>query len=224
MSDADKKEHERRIRILQGLFAKTRENGATEEEALSAAQHASELMAKWQIEDLDLSEVTERRTNVRRHLNLKYGNKWRWEIANSIAWNTGVYALHRNTAKGEVFFYGREHMVEAAALLAEFVIEQVERLAKESGLDLTGKRRYARGCATRVRQRIYMAYNLATDPRLPVVTKQQVEVAKEDYSAETAFTPKTKRSRSVDENSLEYAKGFLDGDRVKLRSKEEQLR
>lgn len=215
----DYETRQKRIKTLQGLFSKTKENGCSEEEAASAADMAASLMSKWAIDDSDLGIFQEKVTFVRRELNVKYANKWRYDTANTIAHNTGVVAIHFPSDKDKderIIFYGREQLAEAAALVAEFIISTVEQLSaeygKESGTGMTGKRRFARGCSMRLRDKIRNAYNVAADPRFPVIMGTMREEALLD------FGPTRKKKSSNKENMTpEFLAGWNRGESVPIR-------
>ena len=220
MSTEQDEVREKRLRILNGLLSKTKENGATEEEMMSAMDMAARKMQEWGIEDHELGLTTDRKSYVKRLLNLKYGNKWRWELANTLAWNVGVLALHQNVGKGIIHYYGREQPVEAGAMIAEYIIGQVEDLSKKMyPKDLTERRRFARGCATRVQQRINRSYNLTSDPRLPAIMKEAREDAKQAYNPNL----KNRRSQNREESSFAYLDGFLKGDTISLKKETGQI-
>lgn len=225
MEEISDEERERRLKILQSLLNKTAENGCTEEEMMVAAEKFVELSAKWAIEEHELGEnLLHRKTFVRRWLDIKYGNKWRWELANTVAWNAGVLALHYKGGNERVMFYGREHVTEAAAGLAEYLISTIEKLssefARETGLGTTGKRRFARGCAAMVRSRVYQSSNLSTDPRLPAIYKQQRDEAIENFDEKMG---KKKQGRDADERSVEFMMGAMKGETIALRQKTKEI-
>ena len=226
MSEVSEAELKRRKHILDSLAAKNKANGATEDEMFSATTKMSELMQLWAMEDYDPEQKEAKYTVVRRMLKVKYANKWRWDVANSIAWNVGILALHfkANAFRKEFIQYnGREVTVEAAATLAEWVIAQIEELsskyAREVGGGTTEKRRFARGCALRVRVRIKEATDLTADVRLPMV----LEAQRDEIAKLVNYNGKQKRKRSVDEKSIDFYLGWTKGDIIQIRKREAQI-
>ncbi len=220
--DYSEEKREEMAEKVKHLLNRTKENGATEEEMLSAIDLATKIMEKYALEMSDVSETAYAAKFVEHVLDIKYANKWRWELVNTVAFNTGVLALHFKNSDSAIY-YGRQITVEAAAALAEYLVKNIERLssefAKETGTGLTGKRRFARGCSMRVRSRIHESSNLTSDPRLPVLYKTAIEEATEAYPKPIG----KKRRVDKEDNTVEFYMGWIKGEKIKLRKEQEQL-
>lgn len=121
----DKRKHIERIRALKN---KTVANGCTEEEALSAARLADELMSKY---DLSLSDVEMRESEFAEHIHGVYDDIGQrlWKIASAVGDLTGCESwVDRFDVTSKITFFGRDSDIEIAA----YVLAIAERAVRDS--------------------------------------------------------------------------------------------
>lgn len=217
---SDDQEKQRRLRILQALFAKTEDNGCTEEEAANAQAQAMELMGKWAIEDWELDQTSDKpKLMLQKHLNIKYANGWRVSLAAKIATNTGVFCTYQGNV---ITFWGPEHTVEMAAIIAEHMVKIVEDMSKAyartTRTSTKGRRDYAEGCGLRVGTRIRSEMNMTFDKRLPAIVAKSNEESK-DWMLESTGVKKLGKGRVGNKrtaHTASFSVGYKDGDKVDL--------
>ena len=211
----------KRIRILQALFAKTEDNGCTEEEANNAQEQAMRLMGEWAIEDWDLDQKSDKpKLMLRKKLNVKYANGWRVRLCGRIATNTGVFCTY--FGKDLIEFWGPEHTVELAATIAEHMVKIVEDMSKAyaraTGTGTKGRRDYAEGCGLRVGARIGAEMNMTFDKRLPAIVAKNSEES-ERWMLESTGQKKLGKGRvgtKRSERTESFHVGYEDGNKVDI--------
>lgn len=213
---------QRRLRILQALFAKTEDNGCTEAEAATAQEEALRLMGAWAIEDWELDQSSDKpKLMLQKKLNVKYANGWRVSLCSRVALNTGVFCTYTGRSD-TIEFWGPEHTVILAATIAEHMVHIVEMMSKEharkTGTGTKGRRDYAEGCGMRVGTRISFEMNMTFDKRLPAIVEKNVENSK-NWMMESTGLKKIGKGRvglKRSERSASFGVGYRDGDKVDL--------
>lgn len=117
---------EKAFELITKLLATASDKGASENEAITAALKAQELMAKYQI---DIAEVQteDKEEIVRVGYSTGTGNKWKLTLALIVAKNfcCKVYTENREF----VIFYGYKHNAEIACEVFKFLFNAGNRFA-----------------------------------------------------------------------------------------------
>lgn len=171
-------------RKVSAMLRKAADESVGEAEALAFTTGAMALMAKYDLEELDLefsNETVAKASYGTVRLDISYANGWRVHLANAIAHNTGLFCTYHGRSK-TIEFSGKKYALEPSKELAEYLIRVVERLstdyARATVSGTRGRRQFADGCAQRLRARIHESYNLTHDPRLPVLHKEAIAEGK----------------------------------------------
>ncbi|MBL8575105.1 MAG: DUF2786 domain-containing protein [Hyphomicrobiaceae bacterium] len=111
-------------RKIAALRAKTREAGCTEEEAMSAAAMAAQLMSRYGISDADL--VMSRASSPK----VPKRDGWRVKLCATIGYCTATATLF-DFDTAEVVFFGREPGPEIAAYLRDVTFRAIDSASRE---------------------------------------------------------------------------------------------
>ena len=172
--DQDLADRELIIERIRKIFAKTVENGATEEEAILSAQKGQEMLAK---HNLDRSHIDEAKEEYGHLLADDYYNEpWvlsimqasaRFYFCKYLRDRKDVPSKRASEKPRKVSvhtFIGRRGNVEAAKALADFLESTVRRLAKEAEAEQRRKHPtrdprahgndFKRGCGFRIAERL----------------------------------------------------------------------
>jgi hypothetical protein len=207
---------------IRALLAKTVENGCTEDEAVSAAAKAAEMLARY---NLTVDEVHLRETPFAKHAEQhddEVGSRL-WKVADGIAYMTGCrYWSSAPGFRTEVTFFGFAHEVEIARYLldicARAMRQEDRRLNRIHGLLVPRKRRmiilpFLDGMADRLRERIRALKPAApTGKGLVVLRGALIDAALADEGIET----RDGRGRASRDLEGSYVDGRLAADRVAL--------
>lgn len=133
MKDKDISSEEKRgkaIRKVKALMELTRENGASESEALSAALAAQRLIAEYGIDEEDLIEARERVVTRR---TAPYRSVWTAALAGAVAdsFRCRHYLYVGSAGAKQYAFVGRESDVAAALTVYDYLERTCRRLAKK---------------------------------------------------------------------------------------------
>lgn len=208
---------------IRALLAKTVENGCTEDEAISAAAKAAEMLARYQ---LTLDEVEMRETPFERHSERHddaVGERL-WKVAAAISDLTG--ATYWQSSAGvwpiEIHFFGFNHEVEVARYLLEICARAMRqsqgRVERENALLRPAPRRrivlpFLDGMADRLRARILaLVPPKPTGTGLVVLRDQLVKAA----MVEAGIHLQDRRMRESHDHEAAYADGLRAADSVTL--------
>lgn len=189
------------IEKIQKLLALAR-NNPSQQEAINAAKKAHELMAKYNLTQVDVKLEKE---DLKEALCcVGTGKSWKYDLANVVATNfcTKAYFIGSHT----IVFYGRSHDIQMAQDVYIFLFRTCEKLAQREYRKRKGEKRiyywYTRGFINGVEN------GLSEQCRaLMVITPQEVE---DGYAAMSKnFKMKTLSSSEV--NYLEAIKKTLKG-------------
>ena len=119
---------EKAINIVRKLLATANDNGASENEAMTAALRAQEIMAKY---DINISNIEEQIDEeiVSSSVVIGNGNKWKFMLANIVSTNfcCKVYTVNSST----IVFHGYKRHADVAKSVFEFLFETGVKLAKK---------------------------------------------------------------------------------------------
>ena len=122
---------EKAINIVRKLLATANDNGASENEAMTAALRAQEIMAKY---DINISNIEEQIDEeiVSSSVVIGNGNKWKFMLANIVSTNfcCKVYTVNSST----IVFHGYKRHADVAKSVFEFLFETGVKLAKKNML------------------------------------------------------------------------------------------
>jgi hypothetical protein len=216
-------EREKIAARIRALLAKTVENGCTEDEAVSAAAKAAELLARY---NLTVDEVEMRASpfarESSRHEDIVGERLWKpasaiSELSGAVYWisKTGVSPV-------DIDFFGFQHEVQIAhyllAICARAMRQQAARLERQFALlTATARRRrvvpFLDGMADRLRERIKALVPPApTGTGLIVLRKELIDA--EMKRLDLKMVPRsTRASRNQDED---YRHGRQAADRIAL--------
>lgn len=216
-------EREKIAARIRALLAKTTENGCTEDEAISAAAKAAEMLARY---NLTVDEVEMRASPFQKHQEQHtdtVGERL-WKVADAVAYLTeatywvsraGVYPI-------EISFFGFEHEVAVARYLLEICArsmrQEAGRLERQYGLLVPAARRrkvtpFLDGMADRLRTRI-RALKPATPPGTGLVVLRGALMRQAMLDA--GIQTDQMRARGSREHEPGYLDGVRAGDRVAL--------
>lgn len=172
------------IRKIRALLAKA-ESTFSEAEALACAAKAKQLMAKHEVSEEDVSD--ERIGSVHNHKRIS--DTWRqWLAVSTARWfNCAVIReeFERTNRSGDkvseigLVYIGRKSDALVAQLMTDHFVATVSRLAneyckKDKARGQNEWRKYAKGCALRLAQRIYELSKKQTDNRQLELVEQHL--------------------------------------------------
>lgn len=209
------------LKRIQALLAMSRGN-ANENEAAVAAAKAQELLAKYNLELADVEKRDVRGKVIEDgDLMTSSSNPWRRDLAYACArlyfcdyWWTHkkFYSASRKTGyiRGDQHnFIGLPHNVVVAKEMFVYLVDTVERLAKESrragqkrGDPIDGtwnmyEHAFRHGCAMRLVGRIWQKYKEQTEPPAGLLVKSNLPVLYKGLEAEVQEFVKANRSDLV---------------------------
>lgn len=208
---------------IRALLAKTVENGCTEEEALSAARKAAELLVQY---NLTVDEVQMRKSKFKRHtehFDDAVGERL-WKIADAVAHLTGsrYWVSPTGVTPVEINFFGFDHEVDVSRYLLEVCANamrshEVKLKAQHRLLRPSAQRRYILpfldGIADRLNKRIKEMKPPAPEGKgLIVLHKELVDAALKGEGLQFK-SRSTRDSRYWDAT---YRNGVAAGDSVSL--------
>lgn len=208
---------------IRALLAKTVENGCTEDEAISAAAKAAEMLSRYQ---LTLDEVEMRETPFERHSE-RYEDavgERLWKVAAAISDLTG--AAYWQSSAGvwpiEIHFFGFNHEVDVARYLLEICARAMRqaqaRVERENALLRPAPRRrivlpFLDGMADRLRVRILaLVPPKLTGTGLVALRDELVKAA----MADAGIHLQERRMRASHDHEAAYADGLRAADDVAL--------
>lgn len=221
------------MRRIEALLSKTVANGCTEEEAASAMAMAQQRLENLALSQAEIDELAgtdgfakKQRMHMRALIIKHPDAPWRRSVADAVASNVGVFSILKTgiervtaTGKGQLVFFGQEHMVEGGALVAEYLVNTIDALsaqyASTSGSGQSGRRHFAKGAALRMYHRIKNSFNLSGDPALPLIVSKSKELAETAYK-EQGGTVRSGRGFSIPRNQ-HAAEGYRAAESVDLR-------
>jgi hypothetical protein len=210
---------------IRALLAKTVENGCTEDEAITAAEKAAEMLARY---NLTVDEVEMRASPFSRHTEQHddpVGERL-WKVADGISHLTGAryWSSRPGVWPVEITFFGFDHEVQVAGYLLEICARAMRQSAagveRQYGLLVPARRRrhvlpFLDGMADRLRQRIRALKPAGpTGTGLIVLHDTLVEQAMKDAGLETEDRS-GRQSRFMEEG---YLAGRRAADAVALHS------
>lgn len=210
---------------IRGLRAKTVENGCTEDEAISAASKAAEMLAKY---NFTLDEVELRASPFQRHTETHVDpvGERLWKPAMAIAELTGAtfWTSPRGVHPVQIHFFGFAHEVEVATYMLELCAgamrREQARLMQGAGLLRPAAQRarmlpFLDGMGDRLRDRIRaLKPPPAASSGTGLVVLHGALVKEAMALAGIKTQPgKARSSRDLD---AAYAEGLRAGDRVSL--------
>lgn len=118
---------EKAIEKVKLLLAVANDKGATEHEALAAALKAQELMAKYDIDLVDVEDESASDEIVSSEIHVGNGNKWKYQIALIVAANfcCRIYSYGAST----IVFHGYRKHAEVAKEVFTFLYNTGNKLA-----------------------------------------------------------------------------------------------
>lgn len=116
---------EKAISIISKLLKTAEDKGATENEAMTAALRAQELMAKYDLSITDIEEEKDTIDGV--SIETGTGHKWKYSLAITIANNFCCRVYRLNTTK--LVFYGFKKNADVAGEVFKFLYNVGNRLA-----------------------------------------------------------------------------------------------
>ncbi|MDQ0317751.1 DUF2786 domain-containing protein [Amorphus orientalis] len=208
---------------IRALLAKTTENGCTEDEAVSAAAKAAEMLSRY---NLTLDEVQVRESSFRRHreiYNDPVGERL-WKVASAIADLTGCryWKSPRGSSRETIDFFGFDHEVDVARYLLEIcrnaMLRSQAQVNRRYGLLREGARRrkvnpFLDGMADRLAQRIRALKTAEPTGKGLVVLKGQLI---DEALADAGIGIKQARARPSRKAEDTYVDGVRAGDEVAL--------
>jgi len=173
--DAKTHERERIARIVQALLAKANDAGATEDEALSAARKAQELLEKHQLtmSDAELmsegfsEEILQGNNQLKRQL-------IRFIAASVSKWAGTTSIIIKNGNINKIKLFGLKSDVALASWLTMSLADFVMKGAKEHSSNIRRQRTYAYAAYNKIADRLntmHEANTAPTDGRSLVVVK-----------------------------------------------------
>ena len=105
-------------------------NNPNENEAISSALKAQEIMAKFDIEEYELDDVVECEKIVDKETYVGAGKKWKGRLASIIARNFRC-KIYYSAKKTSIFFHGHESDTEIASQVFTYLFENGNRLAND---------------------------------------------------------------------------------------------
>lgn len=191
-------------------------NNPSENEAISAALKAQELMAKYEIQEEELCEKQEKELWHAENINEKQGGntKWKAVLASIIAKNfcCKVYANNRGSVKTRVF-YGYKEDAEIALQVYNFLVEVANKLSSKlyreykskHGTGAGIKNTYLLGFCEGVKEALSKQ-----STALMIVTSPEVEKGFEQFSEKEGMTNKKIQIKKRNDKKI-YDTGKRDG-------------
>jgi hypothetical protein len=190
------------LKRIKALLAMSRGN-ANENEAATAARKAQELLTEYNLSANDVeSRDAQGKVIEDGDLMTSSSNPWRRSLGLAVArlyfcdyyWRH-VYAKNDKRKRGYVRgdqhnFIGLTHNVVVAKEMFVYLVDTIERLAKESRKRRKERSAYENafrfGCAKRIGDRIWERYHMMTEPPAGLLTKSNVPALYKGLQAEVS--------------------------------------
>lgn len=202
---------EKAIELISKLLKTASDKGATENEAMTAALRAQELMAKYDVNIVDVEEDTTKDEITTSEFNTGTGNKWKYSLAMVIADNFCCKVYVKNTSI--IVFYGYKKNSDVACEVFKFLYNVGNRLADRHYFE-----RYNNGLNTKgVKNSFLVGYVMGIKSvlekqcrALMIVTPEEV---KEEYKKHVQNMNMKKKNASTryNSNSKSYDDGYKRG-------------
>lgn len=204
---------EKAIEIVRKLLAKANDKGATESEAMQAALKAQEIMAKY---DIDIIDVEGEKTTeeigeevVDTTLKGHFSTKWKTQLAATIANNfrCKVYTCGPNT----VIFYGRKSDAKIAGDVFKFLFHTGTKLGMKYSRQCKKEGKDTRGAATTYLLGFCKGIDEVLGKQckaLMIVTSPEVE---EGWKEKSMYMRTKRTNFNMSHDVSHYEQGRVDG-------------
>jgi hypothetical protein len=228
------------LKRIRALLAMSRDTGSENEAAIAAAK-VQELLLQYNLSIDDVEKRDSTGKVIEEDLMTSSSNPWRRDLALAVArlyfcdywWQHVRFpAPHRKRpyVRGDRHnFVGLPHNVVVAKEMFVYLVDTVERLAKEARrnvvknkIEIDGKpneyeHAFRHGCAMRIKNRIWAKYHDQTTPPAGLLVKSNVPALYTKMSAEvTDYMQKTHGALRVMKNKGKHSSlaGVEDGDKA----------
>lgn len=204
---------EKAIEIVKKLLAVANDKGATEGEAMTAALKAQEIMAKY---DIDIIDVEGEKTTeeigeeiVDTTLKGHFSTKWKSQLAGTIANNfrCKVYTCGPNT----VIFYGRKSDAKIAGDVFKFLFHTGTKLGVKYSRQCKKEGKETRGAATTYLLGFCKGIDEVLGKQckaLMIITSPEVE---EGWKEKSMFMRTKRVTYNTSADAAHYEQGRVDG-------------
>lgn len=200
---------EKAIEIVKKLLATANDKGASENEAMTAALKAQEIMAKYDIQMVDVEGDTSSDEIVESIVEVGNGNKWKFQIANIVANNFCCKVYCMGTSR--IVFYGYKKHADITREVFTYLFNTGNKLADRCYAEYYYKGEPTKG----VKNTFLLGYCLGIKDvlekqctALAIVTPKEVVEAYNE-KMEGATTRKTTLKTSYNRDA--YEKGIAQG-------------